>query len=50
MTVEATRSPAVLYVHFLLLDDVDAARRAITRLEELGFEALGRPTSTGELP
>jgi multicomponent Na+:H+ antiporter subunit E len=50
MTVEATRSPAVIYVHFLLLDDVDEARRAITRLEELAFAALGRPTSTGELP
>ena len=29
MTVEATRSPACVYVHFLLLDDVDEARRAI---------------------
>lgn len=45
MTVEATRKPAVIYVHFLLLDDVDAARRQITRLEDLAFAALGQPTA-----
>jgi len=49
MTVEATRDPAVLYVHFLLLKDVDAARRAVARLEELAYDALGSPTSTGDL-
>jgi hypothetical protein len=35
MTVEATRQPGVIYVHFLLLRDVDAARRSVARLEEL---------------
>jgi multicomponent Na+:H+ antiporter subunit E len=43
MTVEATRDPAVLYVHFLLLDDVDKARRAIARLEELAVATVGHP-------
>lgn len=42
MTVEATRAPAVLYVHFLLLDDVDRARRTVARLESLAIAALGR--------
>jgi multicomponent Na+:H+ antiporter subunit E len=46
MTVEATRDPAVLYVHFLLLDDVDKARRAIGRLEMLGRDALSEPRPT----
>ena len=42
MTVEATREPAVLYVHFLLLEDVDQARRTVARLERLAVAALGR--------
>jgi multicomponent Na+:H+ antiporter subunit E len=42
MTVEATREPAVLYVHFLLLEDVDRARRTVGRLERLAVAALGR--------
>jgi multicomponent Na+:H+ antiporter subunit E len=41
MTVEATRDPWVLYVHFLLLDDVDEARRTVARLERLAVSALG---------
>lgn len=41
MTVEATREPAVLYVHFLLLDDVDRARKTVARLERLAVAALG---------
>jgi multicomponent Na+:H+ antiporter subunit E len=43
MTVEATREPPVIYVHFLLLDDVCAARRAIARLEQLVVQAVGFP-------
>jgi multisubunit Na+/H+ antiporter MnhE subunit len=35
MTVEATRDPPVLHVHFLLLRDVGAARRSLARLERL---------------
>ncbi len=50
MTVEATRDPAVLYVHFLLLDDVDGARRAISRLEDLAVATIGdgRPSPPPE--
>jgi multicomponent Na+:H+ antiporter subunit E len=44
MTVEATSEPAVLYVHFLLLDDLAEARRALARLERLAVAALGRRT------
>lgn len=40
MTVEVTRDPAVVYVHFLLLADVDEARRTIARLEELTVAAF----------
>lgn len=43
MTVEATTDPPVLYVHFLLLDDLDEARRGLARLERLAVAALGRP-------
>lgn len=54
MTVETTRDPAVIYVHCLLLEDIDAARRTIARLEELAQGVLGHkrdldPTSH-ELP
>lgn len=48
MTVEATREPAVLHVHFLLLADVDAARRTIARLEDVVVGAVGdRPAEGG---
>ena len=43
MTVEATRDPAVVYVHFLLLDDIEEARQAIAHLEDLVVAALGLP-------
>lgn len=43
MTVEATRDPTVIYVHFLLLEDLDQARRTVARLERLALAALGRP-------
>lgn len=42
MTVEATREPPTIYVHFLLLDDVEQAREGIARLERLAVGALGR--------
>jgi multicomponent Na+:H+ antiporter subunit E len=41
MTVDVTSDPPVLYVHFLLVDDVDDARRAVARLERLVVDALG---------
>ena len=43
MTVEASREPAVLSVHFLLLEDVGRARRSLARLERLAAGALGHP-------
>lgn len=43
MTVEATNEPAIIYVHFLLLDDEDAARTSIGHLEDLVVAALGGP-------
>jgi multicomponent Na+:H+ antiporter subunit E len=43
MTVEATTDPAVIYVHFLLLSDLEGARRAVARLERLAVAALGGP-------
>lgn len=50
MTVEATREPAVVYVHFLLLDDLEEARHAIARLEDLVVAALGLPPHTEAVP
>jgi multicomponent Na+:H+ antiporter subunit E len=44
MTVDVTSEPPVLYVHFLLVDDVDDARRAVARLERLVVGALGNPS------
>ena len=46
MTVEATREPPVLYVHFLLLDDVANARAAIARLEAVCRRALREAAPT----
>ena len=34
MPVDVTEEPPMLYVHFLLLSDVDAARRTMARLEQ----------------
>jgi multicomponent Na+:H+ antiporter subunit E len=42
MTVEATREPPVLHVHFLLLDDVASAHRSVANLERLVAAATGR--------
>jgi multicomponent Na+:H+ antiporter subunit E len=53
MTVEATRHPHRIYVHFLLLDDVDTARRGVERLERLvvgAIEPRSRPAATGGGP
>ena len=40
MTVDVTHQPPAIYVHFLLLRDVDAARAAIARLEDLVVAAI----------
>ncbi len=50
MTVETTRDPAVIYVHFLLLNDVEGARRAVAHLERLVVAALGGPPPRPEAP
>jgi multicomponent Na+:H+ antiporter subunit E len=47
MTVEATRDPPVLHVHFLLLHDVEQARASIARLDRLVAAAL-RLVADGE--
>lgn len=44
MTVEVTSDPRVIYVHFLLLEDVEEARRAVAHLEDVIAGALGPPT------
>jgi multicomponent Na+:H+ antiporter subunit E len=41
LTLEARRSPAVLYVHVLHLYDVEAVRRETLRLEALAIRAFG---------
>lgn len=48
MTVDVTRDPPIIYVHFILLSDVDEARRAIARLERLVFAAIGEPQTAVE--
>ena len=48
MTVDVTREPPIIYVHFLLLSDVDEARRAIARLERLVVAAIGDPQAAVE--
>lgn len=42
MTVEADRETGVLTVHFLLLDDVEGARAALQRIDDLVTATLGQ--------
>jgi multicomponent Na+:H+ antiporter subunit E len=44
MTVDVDRDSSSIYVHFFLLDDVDAARAGLIRLEELAVGAVGAAT------
>jgi multicomponent Na+:H+ antiporter subunit E len=41
LTLEVRRRPTVLYVHVLHLDDVEAVRREVQRLELLAVSAFG---------
>ena len=50
MTVEATPEPPVPYVHFLLIEDVEQARRRVARLERLAVAALGGPHTADAVP
>jgi multicomponent Na+:H+ antiporter subunit E len=51
MTVDVDRDAAVLYIHFLLLTDVDAARAGLIRLERLVRGAVSpRPRRAAAVP
>lgn len=43
MTVDADRAAGVLHVHFLRLDDPDAARASLRRIDDLVTATVGRP-------
>ena len=45
MTVDVDRDSTTIYVHFLMLRDVDAARVSLTRLEQLAVRAVTAPGS-----
>jgi len=45
-----TENPRAIYVHFLLLSDVDQARRTIAHLERLVLGALGESTQRRAVP
>ena len=49
LTLEARRSPAVLYVHVLHLRDVEAVRRETLHLEALAIRAFGPPEVAARL-
>ncbi len=53
MTVDVDAESRIIYVHFFLLRDVDAARTSLSRLEDLAVQAIAapkrvRPTPTAE--
>lgn len=50
MPVEVTRTPPVIYVHLLHLDDVERVRGEITQLTELGVRAFGSDEAVAALP
>jgi len=50
LTVDATADASAISVHFLVLDDVDAARRSLCHLEDLVVHALGAPAPTDDAP
>jgi len=41
LTLEVRQEPTVLYVHVLHLDDIEAVRRGVQRLEVLAIRAFG---------
>jgi multicomponent Na+:H+ antiporter subunit E len=43
MTVDVDRDSVTIYVHFLFLSDVNAARRGLTQLERLAVGAIAAP-------
>jgi multicomponent Na+:H+ antiporter subunit E len=51
MTVDVDRDSTTIYVHFLLLRDVDAARASLSRLEQLVVRTIAGPGSNeGQVP
>ena len=46
MTVDVDRTSSIIYVHFLFLHDIDAARAALERLERLASKAIDPDLST----
>jgi multicomponent Na+:H+ antiporter subunit E len=45
MTVDVDRDSATIYVHFLILRDVDGARASLRRLEHLAARAITAPSA-----
>lgn len=50
MTVDTAQDSSVIYVHFLFLDDLQAARRSLARLERLVVAAIGTDTGVSPTP
>ena len=50
LTVDTTPDASTIYVHFLVLDDVEAARHSLRHLEALVVHALGAPAPAIEAP
>ena len=53
MTVDVDAESRIIYVHFFLLRDVEAARTSLSRLEDLAVQAIGarervHPARTGK--
>jgi multisubunit Na+/H+ antiporter MnhE subunit len=46
MTVDVDRGSTTIYVHFLFLDDVAAARASLEQLEQLVSRAIGASTTS----
>ena len=49
MPIEVTREPTVLYVHALLLGDVEDVRRQVQRLARLAYRAFGSDAANAAL-
>jgi multicomponent Na+:H+ antiporter subunit E len=50
MTVDVDRASTTIYVHFLFLRDVDAARASLVRLEALATRAITAPWAPTDDP
>lgn len=50
MPIETTRTPPVVYVHILHLDDVEAVRAEIIHLADLAVRAFGSADAVASLP